>query len=441
MGLRIEMLETNKPYRYIKIKDIEYGITYRIENQTIKSAKLLEEIDPISNALSINTLIFEILQKNPEFIDVGSYPNNYIMKNQPLWLFYNNNPFGIYFLDSWEDKTLNSILFGFNATDAIGVMDKYKYFGNIYNDVPIKDIISELFNICFPTNLVTYLIDDFLTDKTITGYIPICSCREALQYICFAIGAIADSSRREFVWIYPLDEENTFRIPQHEVYINGTLRTNKYVSQVSVTGFNYISGNREIELYNGILRVGQHIIQFAQPVHNIMVTGANVLDSGVNFAKIDVLIEQNILIKGLEYIENQFTDTIKDEYLEPGEIENVVIADKCTLINKDNISDISQKIFNYYKNRVQLHSDIKLLKNEVGYTGTIMIQNGKVVNGIIEQLDINLRGDKARAKITGNILGTKFVIEELPAKEQFVYIFKDDGIWDDNKNWIDGYHN
>lgn len=201
--ITIKMLSTNNRNRWIKLRGIEYGLPRTFEDSDINTASILEEVDPISDILSINTLNFQVKTHTPEFSPIsGDIGDTMLMRKQPLTVTADDRPFGTFFLNKWEDVNNRGNTFDFSAIDAIGVMDEYEFRGGLYNDVLASVVLQQLFDICFPTKLIKMVLDNDFVDSRLTGWIPICTCREALQLICFAIGAVADTSRRDYVWIY-----------------------------------------------------------------------------------------------------------------------------------------------------------------------------------------------------------------------------------------------
>ena len=401
--IKAEMLKTNNPYRYIKMYAIDYGITHIIPDNMINTAGLLEEIDPISDILSVNTLNFNILHKNPPFIVYDNTDENLLMKMQKMTLTVNKELYGVFFLQSWRDNTLNNISYDFECIDAVGVMENYMFMGGMYGSQRFSEMIDRLFELCFPTHIVKYQIDESIYYSTITGYFPIMNCREALQWLCFAVGATADTSRRNYVWIYPRDTETTYEIPREQVYRNGSMEILPYVSGVDVTAHEFIKGTETIELHKSTMQIGTYTILFSEPVHTLAITGGTILSNNENHAVINVPAYGGVVISGRRYIHNSWNRSVRDPYILAGEIESVVLFEKCTLINPNNAQKVAQNIFDYYKNRISVDSDIIHNDKEVGYKANISLQNDKTINGIIESVDINLRANRAKARITGNV--------------------------------------
>ena len=53
-----------KPFRYVKLWYIEYGREFLFGEDVIKSGNLVQEIDPISDKITNDTMTVEIMDKN-----------------------------------------------------------------------------------------------------------------------------------------------------------------------------------------------------------------------------------------------------------------------------------------------------------------------------------------------------------------------------------------
>ena len=399
--IKIEFLSTNIRNRYIKLIGINYG-TGRSFEEEIDTASILEEIDPTSNEITINTLNFRIKTHNPEFSIVSGYGDEMLMRNQQMIVIANEKEFGTFFLQfPWKDVHSDGTVIDFQAVDAIGIMDKYQFWGNVYSDTPIETVISQLFTICFPTQLIRYVIDPAFAGKLISGYIPICTCREALQYICFAIGAIADDSRRDYVWIYPPDTILNHKLEPHHVYRSPEISPTTYYSGVDVVAYEYIPSEETVEAHNSILAAGRHIIKFSEPLYNLTISGGTIIESTANHAVINVSSDGEVILSGNIYNVNMPVFQSRQEVV-AGEVENIKIYDNCTLMSPKDAQAAAERLYNYLSQRTQFSGDVRLEENEPGY----LIQVPTIrypISGTIEQLDINLRGGRARMKVIGDV--------------------------------------
>jgi hypothetical protein len=65
--LVIRFLKTDKPYRYVKLMEIDFGLSEIFDNDKLINASIIEEVDPIGGILSINKLRFTVHNENQKF--------------------------------------------------------------------------------------------------------------------------------------------------------------------------------------------------------------------------------------------------------------------------------------------------------------------------------------------------------------------------------------
>lgn len=404
--LKIEMLSTNIRNRFVKIYAIDYGKAKVFLDEDIAYCNILEEIDPISEKLSVNTMSLRVKTHNPEFSHVtGSIDNQMLTINQQMNVTYNGEPFGTFFLKTWQDAFNDGTVFDFNADDAIDILDSYPFMGDIYTNKPVRDLLQEIFDICFPTRLIDFVLDEAFQDKSVSGYIPIGTCRMALQYICFAIGAIADTSRRDYVWIYPLEQVLERVIPREKAYLGGFIESTEYFTGVDVVSHTYARGDEVKTVYDDEIEAGEHVFNFTEPLHSLSLTGGTILESSATFVKITVPETQHIKITGLNYSVAKISYPVRSNFL-PGEVGRTKIYDGCTLVSQTDAKDIANRILLYLNMRKRLDIDVRLEDLECGYL-TKAYTYGRPIIGTTEHLDIKLRGHRASLRLIGDVYATE----------------------------------
>jgi len=203
-SIEIKVIASDSPYRYVKMWAIDYGVMRIILDNEINKCITLEEIDPTSECLSYNTLRANIRTLS-SFISPITSPDfdNMLMELQPIYVLRDGEPFGTFFMNTWEDVYQTGIEFDVTADDAISILDRYPHMGGIYDKKPVVDLLDYIFDYCFPTGIVTYVLDPNFEASTVSGWIPIGTCALALQHICCALNATVNVGRDGDVHIYP----------------------------------------------------------------------------------------------------------------------------------------------------------------------------------------------------------------------------------------------
>jgi hypothetical protein len=166
------------------------------DDTDIKSAKVVEEFNPISDTLPINTFELVLYSANADFSILNPSGIYATLKNkQPLVVYeicgINTVLIGQYFLDTWENISATQIRF--TCSDLLGMLDTVIYDGGIWlSAISIGDLVKSILN----SIDIDCEIDPDLYDTPVKGWIPICSYREALQQIAFASGAYITCARQ-----------------------------------------------------------------------------------------------------------------------------------------------------------------------------------------------------------------------------------------------------
>ena len=400
--IKIEFLSTNIRHRFVKLYALEYGIVRLLQDDEIDSCKILEEIDPTVETISINTLNCRMRTRDSIFSPITSPSHDdMMMRRQPMTVTRDGTPFGTFFLEDWEDPYQSGLVFDFRAGDAVSVMDLYTFWGGIYANKPVTELLDEIFNIVFPTGLIKYELEDIYATSTVTGWIPICGCGEAFQHICFALNAVADTSRREYVWIYQRDTDVTFNIQLNEQYLKGRDGPTKYISGVDVVSYDYVPGIETTQAYSGSLPVGQHTIRFTEPLHSLTISGGTIITAHPNYAVVNVPTAAGVTLTGNKYLSNPLVHSIRAE-IAAGEVETVKKFEGYTLVSRDIADYILHKEFEWFQNRILTENDVRLGDKEVGYIADLKTR-GRDVIGTIVSLESNLRADKSTMRVVGNI--------------------------------------
>ena len=421
----------------------------------IKSANLVEEFDPLSTTLPIDTLELELYSTDPDFTIIDPAGDYALFENrQPIVVYEvsgtNQVLIGQFYLDTWEN--VSDTLIKFNCIDLLGLLDTLTYTGGIWlSPIAMGDLIDTILR---EVN-VAFAIDPDLYSFPITGWIPICSYREALQQIAFAAGASVTGARQggflKFSKMYMsgaiakgirsgVAETGQSRIRQQywrlsnwdvsstavhcdvancgqsrnfqrrwrpgtwgaligdiiittaEKGMSQSLALRTQVTGVEVTAHNIVLGPGSLELYNGILPTGTRIITFSQPMHELTITGASITESGANYAVISVATAGTVVLRGLVYIDTRQTYSMYMTGLDENTKTNILSITDATLVNSNNATEVTQRVYNYYQQRllqkVRLYAPVAAVGNIV-IVDTLYDQK---IRGIVEKMNINLSG-------------------------------------------------
>lgn len=401
------------PYRFLKMQNIEYGYELIFTGADLIEAKVLEEVDPISSELRINTLDFTVYDEDREF--------NILNQKGKYSLFQSRQEIrareivngetvemGTFYLDGKESRSETEI--SFHAIDGVGIIDKSKFIkGRIYQNEKVSVIVSE---IMASAGWEKYEISNELQNLTLSGYIPICSHREALQQVAFAIRAIVDCSRTNLIRIYRQNTSADIKIKDDRLFIDGEKVSDKeYVSKIEITMHQYQETTEQSTIFDGILNAGLNEITFSEPAKDLASSAGAIIESGVNYAIIQMNETGECTVTGKVYEDLQSTFIRSAEEVNRNEVENVVSVTDATLVNKNNSYLLAESLFDYYSLRRTLNARYLLESERTGRWISVKSYYGMYINGGIESQEIDLAGGfLATATITGyNTLERDFI--------------------------------
>ena len=396
--------ESNKPYRYLKLTQIEFGQIKIFDSSDLISANVLEEVDLLSSEIRINTLDMTLHSKDTEFSvmnPTGIY--SLLQQRQPLTAYIYldgvKKNMGTFYLEDWLNDNDSTITM--KAIDLMGIIDGTTFKGGIYSNATVDSIVGQI----MASANAEYDLDEDLGSMTLSGYIPVCTHREALQQVVFAIGAIVDCSRSDKVFIKTAPLVNSGTISYNRKVYGHKVKLKPLVTGVEVVSHQYVASNVTISLFEGTLSIGTHEILFNEPAHSLSVTGATILSSGANHAVLNVTTAGNVVLQGKRYNDNTRTFGVYNPSIPAGEKINIVSVKKGTLISDSNAASLAQKIYDYYQLRHQDDGMILMIDEKCGDLITLDSLYEQQIEGYIEKLDINLTGGFiAEMTITGGAL-------------------------------------
>lgn len=251
--IRIYFLSTKFPNSIIKMSSIVYGASYLWDDDNIIHAEAFQESDIISNTLSIGTCRFTLYSDDDDFnID---NPNNIyaaINKNQKVEVYETITIYddygveestppeifiGQYYLKNWVAQEKHNITF--ECVDLIGVLDDITFYDSktTYKN-NFGTIISWINNAVYENIGIQNIIQlqNGLSNKSINGILPVCTCREALQMACFAVNGYATCNRRRNIYVSKKDNSISHNISNENNF--GVINSN---IKPLVTGIKYPS--------------------------------------------------------------------------------------------------------------------------------------------------------------------------------------------------------
>ena len=329
----ITFYSINMPQNRLKLRVIDYGYGTFFYGDELRGVKLIQEIDPISTQISINTADFTL--------DSKSDMEYSFQEKQPLSVYFNGELKAKTFVKKSTRKAKR--LWSIQSEDYIGLMDSIPYYGGIYTNKSAVELLTDIFTVA----KVPYSIDGVFAKAVVTGYIPYTTCREALMQVAFAIQAVVDTSNSEVVRVFALGEDVKQTIPLNRIMQGQNFVDEETVTGVEVAVHSYKAINETVDAYDATESgTGQNIfVKFSEPLHTLSITNGTITKSGTNYAVINA--NENCVLTGQKYEHATQTRRKNNSVVLAGEIEKVVAIEKATLVSADNIDKIIEKCYNW----------------------------------------------------------------------------------------------
>lgn len=327
------------PQGRLIVNHIEYGLKAEFGADELKSAKVIQEIDPISTSVPINPFDFTIdSKKNIEFS---------FQTKQPIEVIFNGETKALTFVKNAKRKS--KTIWDIKSEDYIGLMDTIYFKGGIYTNKNAIELISEIFEVA----KVPYSISSGFEHISVTGYIPYTTCREALMQVIFAMGAVVDTSNSDKVNIFALSQDISQEIPKRRIMQGQSFEDETRVTAVELMSHAYSEITESVVAYEAEKSgTGNNIfVSFTEPLHDLTITNGSIVESGVNYAIINA--NSGCILTGKKYEHTTVIHRKDNPLVLSTDIENVVAIEDATLISLNNVDNILNVCYNYLVNTEQ----------------------------------------------------------------------------------------
>lgn len=396
----------NMPYNRLKLRVIDYGYGTFFRADELRGVNVIQEINPIMTELSINTVDFTLDSKTD--MDYS------FQAKQPLEVYFNGQLRAVHFVNSSKRQTKTT--WSVETEDYIGQLAKFSFMGDVYTNKNAAELLASIFS---QVN-IPYSIADNLKSATLTGYIPICDCREAVRHICFAIGAVCTTANSDKVKIYKLPTTISQNIPLSRIYQGQSFSDGDLITSVAVTSYEYKPWlNEEITLYNASESgLGEEIfVKFSEPMHDLSISYGEILKNDNNSLKCSAnyaiikATDSRCELTGYKYGALQVRHEKKNELVLASDLENVYEVTGETLINSTNADSVLTNVFNFVTRRAQTNMSIVEGKKRVQY-GTAKYGTTKygqyIFDNVVEPGDIITAETEYLGNVTGYVISERY---------------------------------
>lgn len=410
--IQINFYSVNKLQHRLRVLGINLDDVAVFSGENVLDANLIENINPLSIELPVNTLDLKVFSSDGAFSIVnptGTYAN--LQYKEPIELYevlHNQKVYlGRFYLDEWDSETEN--IATFKASDAIGLMTNDYLPALFYGTAPAQPLVDPLNEVStvYSDDLiddimnqagVTYDMDSSLNGIVVKGWLPIVPCREALQQVLFRIGAYATCARNGRIQIKPLalasslaSFDNTFTSADKSM--DETVKLRKLVTGVEITSHDYASDGLALSQLISFTTVtpSTFVLKFDKPVRDVAaVSGASVRRYGSTWYELVDAVAGACSFTGRGYTDTKKVEGVYSS-LPTGTLPNVIKIEQATLVDVANVTTATQRVYDYYQQRYVLQTRLYGSLAVVGQSALVDAQ-GSQIKGFIERMETNLAG-------------------------------------------------
>lgn len=293
----------------------------------------------------------------------------------------------------------------FNCISPIGVLNTSDHYGGIYQGVKLGVVLADIIN-----GIIPYTIDESLSNKKVYQWLPKSSRRNNLRDLLFSANATIGYNNNGDLHFFEYDFPETQKpITASSFYMGGSVANGTPATQAIVVEHNFVARDIDPEetLFDGEAvgttiitpqgtSVNGVLVEFKSPMHDLVCTGANILESNPNYAVISSTGYAHLVGKSYTHTERQ---VVADSTNKEGSSPNVVRSSQCTLVNIRNSKIALERVMAFYGYAYKVQVDILLFTEKCGdYVSFTDPYGGKRV-GYIESMDV-VYSKEAKASCT-----------------------------------------
>ena len=385
--IHIEFLQTNIPGHFAKIQKIEIGQTYWFGQDEITAVHIVNEVDPSLSELTIDTMQIDVHDRNGRALAP--------QENQRMELYRNDKLFAVQYIT--ESSRQARQFYTFACQSAIGLLED-DFLGGIYNAVPVETVLDDILD------GFDYELHKNFSTKTVTGYLPICSRRQALQQLVFSIGAIVTTQGGSSIRIIPLPSVNSTPFLKSEIFQGGKVETSPRVAKVEVVAHKYTQSAETETLLDAETISGENVlVTFADPHHSYSIAGGTITGAGANW--VTITANGEVTLTGKKYLHSTTRHTRRNSAATASERNNVFAAEEATLVHSGNVSDILKRLYEVSQFRQNLTQEVVVTDQRAGQKVVSENPWGELLQGYITSMESDLTPTGHTASVT--ILGVE----------------------------------
>lgn len=408
--------------RYIEAKDLKPGdcILHRVRERTLldESDKAPEKcIQEDRQSVLLPGMFDGVLQKDFLFYDQSLCEltadtmtfefydhegRNFLpQQNQKVELIKNGELLAVQYITGSTRKAKAN--YTIKCQSAIGLLTD-QFLGGLYVDKPVPELVAEILN------RWDHEIASVFTGMTVTGYLPVCTQRDALQQVAFAIGAMVTTQGSSLIRLVPLPASVTSRFLAKDIFLGGKVDSSPRFARVEINSHSYTpTDDVETLLDEEEVEGTDVLLTFTTPHHSYEITGGTITASDVNW--VTVTASGPVTLTAKTYLHATRVHTKRNLEATAKERGNYVAVTECTLINAGNVQSALDRLYSAKQRRQKATYQAAVTNQRTGEIGSGITPWNTTTTGFISSMESTLTQTGHMATV--EIQGTETVAESV----------------------------
>lgn len=288
-----------------------------------------------------------------------------------------------------------------SCVSGVGLIAQSRHYGGLYSNVPFSTVLSDIIGGVFP-----YTVDADVASIAIFGWLPVDNRRANLRKLLTATGVVIKTNADGIIRFAAPSTSAPSAISDAEIQIGGSVDRPTPYQAVKITEHAFAKTPNDIltTLLDGEA-VGDNIITpkgasvlgsiitFADPMHDLSITGSTILESGVNYAVLAPSMA--CTLTGYKY--SHTTRIVTAGALTASE-QATKRLDNCTLVNVFNADAVAQRWLEYFSGQKEI--SVNAVWNGEHPADAVAFSDpfDDAATGLIESQDVRMS-----AKVTADI--------------------------------------
>lgn len=380
-----DLIRTNKPGHFAKVQRIEIGRTVLLGADEIISARLLNEVDPSLCELTVDTMEFEM--HDPQ--ERSFLPQ----ENQRVELLQDGVLRASHYITSSTRKAKSN--YSIKCQSSIGLLND-EFLGGMYSQKPLPELVAEILGEW------EFEIHPYFDGVTLTGYLPVCSQREALQQVSFAVGALISTQDSTKIRFLPIPKTVSTRFDEAEILLGSSVKTAPRYARVEVNSHTYIKTDTVETLMDEEDVEGKDVlVTFTTPHYDYEINGGVINASGINW--VNITPRGPVTLKAKTYLHSTRAHVKRNPEATAKEKGNYISVTECTLINSRNAQEAVERLYIAKQRRQTVNQDVIVTGQKAGQIASSITPWETITRGFISSMDSTLtqKGHVASIQVQG----------------------------------------